>query len=47
MPDSLTKALTKDIANAIQKVGEFGKKSEAAINSLSDSREITNAWKSV
>ena len=47
MPDSLTKALTKDIANAIQKVGEFEKKSEAAIKSLSDSKEITNAWKSI
>ena len=47
MPDSLTKSLSKDIANAIQKVGEFGKKGEAAINSLSDSKEVASAWKSV
>jgi hypothetical protein len=47
MPDSLTKSLAKDIGNAIQKVGEFGKKSEAAINSLSDSKEVASAWKSV
>ena len=47
MPDKLTKDLTKSIDSAIQKVGEFGKKSESAINSLSDSKEIASAWKSV
>jgi DNA repair ATPase RecN len=47
MPDKMTKDLVKSIDTAIQKVGEFGRKSESAIDSLSDSKEVSNAWKSV
>ena len=47
MPDNMTKSLSKGIDSAIQKVGEFGKKSETAINSLRDSKEIAGAWKSI
>ena len=47
MPDGLFKGLDKQIISLVQKIGEFEKKSESAINSLQDSKDISNAWKAI
>ena len=47
MPKGLTKDLEKDILNAIQKVSEFDKRSQQAINSIEDSKEISKQWENI
>ena len=47
MPKGLTKDLEKDILNAIQKIGEFDKRSQQAINSVEDSKEVSKQWESI